>query len=102
MAKNFGYAAGVFYPNMFLYIPATLGMLGMDIVLSFKMFLLIMFSLMFVLTYVSIKNITEETNSALIGTVLIILSKVICTNLYLRLAVGEFLGMIFLKQVLLD
>lgn len=100
MAKNFGYAAGVFYPNMFLYIPATLCMLGMDIVLSFKMFLLTMFSLMFVLTYVSIKNITEETNSALIGTVLIILSKVICTNLYLRLAVGEFLGMIFLIPII--
>lgn len=98
-ARNHGYASGIFYPNMFMYIPAVLYLIGLNIVQAYNIFLLIMIFLMFVLTYDSIKNITDETNSALIGTILVILSKVMCINLYLRFAVGEFLGLIFLVPI---
>ena len=98
-ARNHGYASGIFYPNMFMYIPAVLYLIGLNIVQAYNIFLLIMIFFMFVLTYDSIKNITDETNSALIGTILVILSKVMCINLYLRFAVGEFLGLIFLVPI---
>ena len=98
-ARNHGYASGIFYPNMFMYIPAVLYLIGLNIVQAYNIFLLIMIFFMFVLTYDSIKNITDETNSALIGTILVILSKVKCINLYLRYAVGEFFGLIFLVPI---
>lgn len=95
LAQEHGYAAGMFYPNMFLYIPAMLCVLGLDVVVSFKIFVFISMLTLILITYVSIKNITDETNSALIGTILIVLSKVVCINLYMRFAIGEYLGLIF-------
>ena len=30
-ARNHGYASGIFYPNMFMYIPAVLYLIGLNI-----------------------------------------------------------------------
>ncbi len=100
MGPFYGYGSGLFYPNLFLYIPALLELLGMNLVLSYKVFIGIMLILLFFLSYISIKHITEDEKSALIGTILVVLSKTVILNLYHRFALGEFLGFIFIPLVI--
>ena len=100
LGDSYGYGSGIFYPNLFLYIPAIFELIGFDLILSYKIFIILMLCFMFIITFFSIKHITDENNSALIGTVLIILSKALILNLYHRFALGEFLGYIFIAPVI--
>ncbi len=100
LANTYGYGSGLFYSNLFLYIPAVICLFGIGLILSYKIFIVLMFFLMFFITYISIKNITEENKSALIGTIIIMLSRVLILNLYQRFALGEFLGYIFIIPVI--
>lgn len=99
MAQTYGYGAGFFYPSFFIYIPAVFILLGMDLFCSYKIFILLMTVLLFVVTYYSFKYITQETNSALIGTVLVVTARIVSINLFNRFAIGEYLGYIFLPLV---
>ena len=100
LANTYGYGSGLFYSNLFLYIPAIICLFGVGLVSSYKIFIILMLSVMFFITYISIKNITEENKSALIGTMIIMLSRVLILNLYHRFALGEFLGYIFIVPVI--
>ena len=100
MAQTYGYGAGFFYPGLFMYIPAIFIAMGISVVSSYKIFIVLMTVLLFVITYYSIKYITQETNSALIGTILVVTARVVSINLYNRFAIGEFLGYIFLPPII--
>lgn len=100
LANSYGYGSGLFYPNLFIYIPALIHLFGLNLILSYKIFIFIMLCFMFLLIYFSLKNITEDKYSALIGTILIMLSKNLILNLYYRFALGEFLGFIFIIPVI--
>ena len=100
LANGYGYASGIFYPNLFLYIPAILNVFGTHIAISYKIFVVLMLCFMFVISYFSLKNITEDKTSALIGTIVIMLSRNLIFNLYHRFALGEFLGFIFLLPII--
>lgn len=99
LANGYGYASGIFYPNLFLYIPAILNVLGVHIVISYKIFVVLMLSIMFLISYYSLKNITEDSKTALIGTIVIMLSRNLIFNLYHRFALGEFLGFMFILPI---
>ena len=100
LANGYGYASGIFYPNLFLYIPAILNVFGIHITISYKIFIGLMLCFMFVISYFSLKNITENKTSALIGTIVIMLSRNLIFNLYHRFALGEFLGFIFILPII--
>ena len=100
LGNSYGYGSGLFYPNLFLYIPAIIGLLGIDLLLSYKIFSCIMLMAMFVILYFSLKNITEDGITALIGTVIIMLSKSLALQFLHRFALGEFLGFIFIAPVI--
>ena len=99
LASSYGYGSGIFYPNLFLYIPAALNLIGIDLILSYKIFIILMICFMFIITFFSIYHITEDKETSLVGTILIILSKALVLNLYHRFALGEFLGYIFIAPV---
>ena len=99
LANGYGYGTGLFYPNLFLYIPAILGLMGLDFFLSYKIFIAVMVLLMIILTYICLKSIVEEQNTALIGTTIIMLSSCLSLQLYSRIALGEFLGLIFIIPI---
>lgn len=99
MANFCGYGTGLFYPNLFLYIPAIINLVIADIAISYKIFTVIMLIALFFLSYVSIKAITKDSKTALLGTILIMLSKGLMHNLYDRTALGELLGFLFITPI---
>lgn len=100
MANSCGYGTGLFYPNLFLYIPAVINLFISNIVLSYKIFIVIILTMLFFLSYFSIKSVTKDSKTALLGTILIMLSKGIMLNLYDRTALGELLGFVFITPVI--
>lgn len=96
MAETYGYASGFFYPNLLLYFPAFLILIGFKLVFSYKIFIGIMIAFMIFITYISMNEITDNKKATLVGTILVMLSRAIIMNLYNRFALGEFLGYIFI------
>ena len=100
MANSYGYASGIFYPNLFFYFPAILTLLGFHVITSYKIFIFFMLILMFGICFISLKNITSDSKCALIGTIIIMLSRNLILNLYHRSAIGEFLGFMFIPLII--
>lgn len=100
MANSCGYGTGLFYPNLFLYVPAIINLFISNIALSYKIFTVIMLIAMIFLSYISIKAVTKDSKTALLGTILIMFSKGLMHNLYDRTALGELLGFIFITPII--
>lgn len=100
MANSYGYGSGLFYSNLFLYFPAMLTFFGMHVASAYKIFVFVMLCAMFGLCYYSLKIITGDSKSALIGTIIIMLSRNFIFNIYHRFAVGEYLGFMFILPII--
>lgn len=100
MANTCGYGTGLFYPNFFLYIPAIINLFVSNIALSYKLFLAIILTALFFISYFSIKTVTKDSKTALLSTVLIMCSNGLMLNLYDRTALGELLGFVFITPVI--
>ena len=99
MANDYGYGTGFFYPNFFLYIPAVICLMGVEFLVSYKIFIAIMLVLMFVISYKSFKTILDDKTTSLIATILYMFSNCVTLQLYERAALGEFLGLVFIPAV---
>lgn len=95
-----GYATGVYYPDVFLYFPAILRILGFSVQEAFRIFLITINAVTCILTYKCFYRISNNSKAALLGTLLYAASAYRLTVLYIRQAVGEFTAMTFLPLVL--
>jgi len=100
MATTYGYASGIFYPNLFLYFPAILNMITSNIIISYYIFIAVMLFIMFTIVYKSLLSVTDDRKISILGTALIMLSKALILNLHDRFALGEFLGYIFITPII--
>lgn len=100
MANTCGYGTGLFYPNLFLYIPAIINLFINNIGLAYKIFLVIILTALFFLSYASIKTVTKNSKTALLSTILIMCSNGLMLNLYDRTALGELLGFVFITPII--
>ncbi len=94
-----GYASSLFYPELFLYIPAVFRLLGLTIEASYKLFALLMIIGCFAVSYLCGKGITKNKNSALIVAVIFSACQYHIANLYVRGAVGEAQAFVFFPMV---
>lgn len=99
MANTCGYGTGLFYPNLFLYIPAIINLFINNIGLSYKLFLVIILSALFFISYISVKAVTKNSKTAMLSTLLIMCSNGLMLNLYDRTALGELLGFVFITPI---
>ena len=99
MANSFGYGSGLFYPNFFIYFPAIINLLINNLGLSYKIFIVVILSLLYALNYYSFKSVTKQHKTALLITALVFLSRCLSLNLYDRSALGEFLGFLFIAPI---
>lgn len=94
-----GYLVDIFYPNLFLYIPALFFLFTKNIILSFSLFIIVYNIFTFFLCYNYLKNIKGE-KIAFYFSVIYILFPYRLMNLYINGFVGEFLACSFLPLVI--
>lgn len=96
---GYGYATAALYPELFLYLPALLRIMGMSVVLSFKVFLFLINLATALVMYYAVKSITKSAYYSTLASVVYTAAsyRIICVHE--RAAVGELLAMCFMPLV---
>jgi hypothetical protein len=95
----YGYAVSLCYPDLFLYFPAILRILGVGIMTSYKCYLLATIIASYATAYYCGKKISGRTDSALITAILYTLCQYHICTLHTRAAVGEIQAFVFVPLV---
>ena len=98
---GYGYGTGLFYSNFFLYIPAILVALGMNLIEAYKIFLVIVTLLTSFIMYFTSCRIIKDKKISLIATCIYILMPYRTTDIVIRAAIGEILSFIFIPIIIL-
>ena len=98
---GYGYATAIYYPEIFLYFPAILRMLGYSVMDAYKIFLFSMNMVTAGIAYFSFSKICDSKRAGICGSVLYTLSLYRLINVYFRSALGESLAMTFIPLVML-
>lgn len=97
--NGYGYGAALYYGDIFLYIPALLVRMGMDVVLAYKIFTVLILWGTMLAAYGSMRLMKKDKNISLIFACFYTFSSCSLLNLCIRSAVGEALAYIFLPLV---
>ena len=98
--NNYGYGSGLFYPDLFLYIPAFLNVLGIKLFTSYKVFLVLIKLSSLISIYFSIKGINKSNKSALIAVILYGFSSYCFIDMFERGALAETITIVFIPLVI--
>ena len=98
--NDYGYANGLFYPDIFLYLPATLTALGMNVITSYKIFLIIINFFSILSIYITIKGISKNNYASILGTIVYSFASYRLVYMYQRSALGETLSFIFVPLII--
>lgn len=96
---DYGYASGVFYGDILLYIPALFRIMGMTIQDSYMLFVVLINIGTTLISYFGFKKILESDKLGLLASMLYTLSYYRLLNVYTRAAVGEYCAMMFLPLI---
>lgn len=91
-----GYAVGVFYGDLFLYIPALLRLCGFGVRQSYNIYVFLCNIATCAIAYYSFKGMTGKRKPAVVGSVLYTTSLYRLLDMYVRSSVGEYSAMTFL------
>ncbi|MDO4566341.1 MAG: hypothetical protein Q4B42_03320 [Oscillospiraceae bacterium] len=97
--EGYGYASGLFYPDLFLYPAALLRLLGFPITFCYKALVLTINTLCVLSAYFGYKAIFKRRFTALASAALSAFASYRLINLWLRSAVGEALAMGFFPLI---
>lgn len=97
---GYGYPTGIYYPEIFLYFPAVLHLLGAPLMDAYKCFLLMENIMTATVAWYSAKIILKKNRYACLFCLLYTLLPYRMINEYYRAAVGESLAMIFLPLLI--
>lgn len=97
--EGYGYPTGIFYPELFLYFPALLRLLGMPLMHAYKWFIFAQNIATAGIAWYAGKILFQKKNSAAVFCLLYTLAPYRLINTYYRAAVGESLAMIFLPLI---
>lgn len=100
--KGYGYAASVFYGDLFLYIPAFLRLIGFTVQSAYQWYIVLVNIATVLICFYSMKGIFHSDRLALFGTALYSLCPYRLANIYGRAAVGEYTAMIFFPLLALS
>ncbi|MFD1418309.1 hypothetical protein [Companilactobacillus keshanensis] len=97
---GYGYASSLFYPDVFLYLPALLRVVGVSPVVTYLFTLVLINFATLWIGYIAGKRLSFSTQRALLFTLIYALNPYRLQTLYSRQDLGELLGMIFFPLVL--
>lgn len=98
--NGYGYANGLFYPDLFLYIPAIFKTLGVSIINSYKIFLILINFLSIASIYITIKGISKNKYASILGSIIYAFAPYRLVDMYERAALGETLAFIFIPIII--
>jgi hypothetical protein len=101
MANDYGYAADLFYPSIFMLPYVILRTIGFSFIQSYYGYMLVIAIATYAVSYFSIKAIFKDGNLAFLFSVIYTTSTYRLLDQFLRGALGETLAFIFLPLVLL-
>lgn len=93
---NFGYASPLFYSDIFLALPALLCMLGVSLVVSYKIFLFLCTFASAITMFWATKKITNNISTSYLSSLFYTFVAYRVTDVYVRGAMGEVIAMIFI------
>lgn len=96
-----GYAASIFYGDLFLLIPAVLRLLGASVQLSYKTYIFLVNVATVGVSMYCFKRFIGSRLGAIIASVVYVLSPYRLLCIYSRAAVGEYTALIFYPLVFL-
>ena len=96
---GYGYADPVFYPNLPLYIPACMRIIGFSFMESYKTFVFIINLLTAFISYYAVSKIFSSKHIGLFGSFIYTFSIYRLVDLYRRAATGEFWAIAFMPLV---
>lgn len=99
MMNGYGYAAPLFYGQLFLYFPAVLYNMAVPVHTCYQVYVFCVNVASGVVCYWCFKGICRNRNIALLGAWMYLFSAYRITNVYVRAAVGEYTAMVFLPMV---
>lgn len=97
---GYGYGNGLFYPDLFLYIPAFLSYLGLSVITSYKIFLLLISFCSASIMYICVNGIGKNKKSALISSFIYGFASYRLVDMFTRAALGETLAFVFAPLVI--
>lgn len=98
--NGYGYANGLFYPDIFLYFPAILTTLGINVITAYKIFLVIINLFSIISIYITIKEISKNKYASILGSIIYAFSSYRLVDMFERAALGETLSFIFAPLVI--
>lgn len=98
--EGYGYANGLFYGDILLYIPALLVVLGMNVVTAYKWFLLILTIATMASIYYCTKTMAKSRYASLIAVTLCTLSSYRTVDIFVRGSLAEVSAFIFVPLIL--
>ena len=96
---NYGNPVSIYYGDVLLYFPAILRFLGFSFNTAYKLFVLFINILTTIIAYISFKSIFKNKKTAWLLTFIYVCAPYRFIDIYLRFAIGEFCGMIFLPLI---
>lgn len=98
--NGLGYANGIFYPQIFMYIPAIImAITNMHVLTVYKIFLIIVTFFTFVSMFYCVKKMFNKKMIAFLAAIVYTFSLYRLTDIYVRGAVGELLSFIFIPII---
>jgi len=99
--EGYGYPVSIYYGDLLLYIPALFRIIGFSVSQAYKMYLFLINLATTLIAYVCFYKVVKNRRAALWGTAGYVFATYRLTNMYVRVAVGEYSAMMFLPLVFL-
>ncbi len=96
MVNGYGYATPLFYPQLFLYLPALLYNMALPVHICYQIYVVCINIATCLICYWCIHKLCKDKDIALFGSFLYLFSAYRMANVYVRAALGEFTAMAFL------
>lgn len=98
---NYGYGVGFYYPDVFLYFPAALVLLGFDLLTAYNIFPITCTFFSVVSIWYAGLRITKNRIAAAASAILFAFAAYRLINIYYRAAIGEVQAAVFIPLIVL-
>lgn len=99
--EGYGYPVSIYYGDILLYIPALLRIIGFSVTQAYKAYLFLINLATTIISYICFNKIVKNERAALFAAAGYLFATYRLTNVYVRLAVGEYSAMVFLPVIFL-